>query len=47
MEAFGIREPEAARELADAGFDTETFRLLYLVPLIQVAWPDGAEPAGA
>jgi len=32
MAAFGIREPELVRELADAGFDIETFRLLYLVP---------------
>ena len=41
MEAFGIREQELVRELADAGFDIETFRLLYLVPLVQVAWSDG------
>jgi len=41
MTAFGIREQGLVRELADAGFDIETFRLLYLVPLIQVAWSDG------
>jgi tellurite resistance protein len=41
IEAFGIGEPELVRELADAGFDIETFRVLYLVPLIQVAWSDG------
>ena len=41
MEAFGIREREVVRELAEAGFDRETARLLYLVPLIQVAWSDG------
>lgn len=41
MAAFGIREQGLVRELADAGFDIETFRLLYLVPLIQVAWSDG------
>ena len=41
MAAFGIREQGLVRELADAGFDVETFRLLYLVPLIQVAWSDG------
>lgn len=41
MEAFGIQEPELVRGLADAGFDLDTFRLLYLVPLIQVAWSDG------
>lgn len=41
MAAFGIREQELVRELAEAGFDVETFRVLYLVPLIQVAWSDG------
>jgi tellurite resistance protein len=41
MEAFGIRERELVRELEEAGFDIHTFRLLYLVPLIQVAWSDG------
>jgi hypothetical protein len=41
MEAFGIREPELVRELADAGFDIETLRLLYLTPVIHVAWSDG------
>ena len=41
MESFGIREPELVHELADAGFDIETFRLLYFVPLVQVAWSDG------
>jgi hypothetical protein len=41
MEAFGIRERELVGELADAGFDIETFRLLYLVPVIHVAWSDG------
>lgn len=42
MAAAGIREQGLVRELADAGFDVETFRLLYLVPLIQVAWSDGS-----
>ncbi len=41
MEAFGIRDQELVRELSDAGFDSDTFRVLYLVPLIQVAWSDG------
>ncbi len=41
MEAFGIRDHDLVRELSDAGFDIDTFRLLYLVPLIQVAWSDG------
>jgi hypothetical protein len=42
MEAAGIRDPELVRQLADAGFDAETFRVLYLVPLVQIAWSDGA-----
>ena len=41
MEALGIRQQEVVRELAEMGFDLETFRLLYLVPLIQAAWSDG------
>lgn len=41
MEAFGIRDQDLVRELSDAGFDIDTFRVLYLVPLIQVAWSDG------
>ena len=41
MEAFGIKDLELVRELADAGFDIETVRVLYFVPLIQVAWSDG------
>ena len=41
MEAFGIRDQELVRELSDAGFDIDTFRVLYLVPLIEVAWSDG------
>ncbi len=41
MEASGIQDAELLRELADAGFDIEAFRLLLLVPLVQVAWSDG------
>ena len=41
MEAFGIRDQDLVRELSDAGFDIDTFRVLYLVPRIQVAWSDG------
>jgi len=41
MEASGIRDQELVRELSAAGFDIDTFRVLYLVPLIQVAWSDG------
>ena len=41
MERFGIRDQQLVRELSDAGFDVDTFRVLYLVPLIQVAWSDG------
>ena len=41
MEAFGIRHQNLVRELSDAGVDIDTFRVLYLVPLIQVAWSDG------
>lgn len=41
MEAFGIRDQELVRQLSDAGLDIDTFRVLYLVPLIQVAWSDG------
>lgn len=42
MNAFGIRDPRLVRELSDAGFDSDTSRVLYLVPLVQVAWSDGA-----
>lgn len=41
MQSFGIRDLELVRDLSDAGFDIHTFRVLYLVPLIQVAWSDG------
>lgn len=41
MEAFGIRDQDLVRELSDAGFNIDTFRVLYLVPLIQVGWSDG------
>ena len=45
MEAFGIREEGLIRELADAGVDREAFRLLHLIPLVQVAWSDGSVSA--
>lgn len=41
MEAFGIRNRQLIRELSEGGFDLDTFRVLYLVPLIQIAWSDG------
>ncbi len=41
MEAFGIPDQDLVRELSDSGFDIDTLRVLYLVPLIQVAWSDG------
>ena len=42
MEAFGIRPKELVRQLLDAGFNSDTFRVLYLVPRIQTAWSDGS-----
>src|SRR5690242_5863978 len=46
MASFGIRDLGLARELSDAGFDRDTFRVLYLVPLVQVGWSDGAVSQG-
>lgn len=42
MQAFGIRDRDLVQELADLGLTLETFGLLHLVPLIQVAWADGS-----
>jgi hypothetical protein len=42
FEALGVRDRHLVRELAEAGFDIETARLLYLIPVIEVAWSDGA-----
>jgi len=42
MQAVGITDRELVRELEEAGFDLDTLRVLDLVPLVQVAWSDGA-----
>jgi hypothetical protein len=41
LEALGVRDPHIVHELTEVGFDTKTSRLLYLVPVIEVAWSDG------
>ena len=42
MEVWCIRDREIVRELVNVGFNRERSRLLYIVPLILVAWSDGA-----
>ena len=42
MEVSCIRDREIVRELVNVGFNRATSRLLYVVPLILVAWSDGA-----
>ena len=41
MEVLGIPEREVLRELAEAGIDSEVYRLLCVVPAVEVAWADG------
>jgi hypothetical protein len=40
-EATGIADEEILRELQGLGYSRETVKLLYVVPLLQVAWTDG------
>jgi hypothetical protein len=42
MGATGIADAPLVGELADAGFDPDTCRLLWFVPLLEVAWSDGS-----
>ena len=41
-EAVGIENEQILDVLQDMGFDRETVMLLYLVPLLDVAWSDGS-----
>jgi len=45
-EAVGVGNEQILDVLKDMGFDRETVRLLFLVPMLQVAWSDGALSAG-
>jgi hypothetical protein len=40
-ETIGIADPEILEGLDDLGYTHQTVRLLYLVPLVQMAWIDG------
>jgi hypothetical protein len=40
--SVGINDPEILRDLAELGYTRETIMLLYLVPLVHVAWTDGS-----
>jgi len=39
--AVGVADEEILRDLRDLGYTVETVQLLYLVPLVQVAWSEG------
>jgi hypothetical protein len=41
-EAVGIDNEQILGVLKEMGFDRETVRLLFLVPILQVAWSDGS-----
>ena len=45
-EAFGVGNEEVLQELQELGFTREMAPLLYLVPLMQVAWAEGQVSAG-
>ena len=38
----GIQDPDLLRDIADLGFTADTVSLLPLVPILQVAWAEGA-----
>src|SRR5262249_33747733 len=40
-EQTGVIDPEILNDLQALGYTTETLALLYLAPLVQVAWADG------
>lgn len=40
-EATGITDEELLRDLLELGYTRETVMLLYLVPLVEVAWAEG------
>ena len=40
--AAGVRDDDLARQLAEVGFDGDTIRVLVFIPLVEVAWADGA-----
>jgi hypothetical protein len=40
--SVGIDDPDILRDLAELGYTRETIMLLYLVPLVHVAWTDGS-----
>ena len=37
----GLHDPELLRDLHDLGFTPDTIGLLFLIPIIQVAWAEG------
>jgi len=40
-EAVGAQDLEVGRRLIELGFNTDTARILFFIPLIEVAWADG------
>lgn len=40
MKEVGVADEKLAEQLADLGFDQDSARALFLVPLLQVAWAD-------
>lgn len=40
-QASGIADEDILKDLQELGYDHETIKLLYLVPLLQVAWSEG------
>jgi len=41
LEQSGVHDAALLEELMSAGFTPDTLRLLFLVPLVEVAWADG------
>jgi len=40
MAGSGIKDPELAEKLSQAGFNGDSVRALFIIPLIEVAWVD-------
>lgn len=40
-QVIGVADEEILREIQESGFTCETVKLLYLVPIVQIAWAEG------
>ena len=40
-QVIGVADEEILREIHEFGFTCETVKLLYLVPIVQIAWAEG------